>query len=170
MTFNFTPIGEQSDELKVPYYEDARADTAPYYASTRSVDAAKQEVLNKLLVLGATGYFQEGDFSVSKQKRRGYVLHFVMNGARGRMVVAGLPIQSMTPAKLDKVRVQALLNLADWLKGAITTKVFSPGMNPLIPFMLVDETRTVADMVNGGQSSLLLPAPVKSEVRIEVMP
>lgn len=170
MTFTFTPLDEAKGGIKVPYYENATKDTAPYYSSTRTVDAAKQEVLQHLHALNAVGSFQEGDFNVNGQKRRGYVLHFTLNGAAGRMIVAGLPIATSTPNKVDRVRVQALLNLADWLKNAITTQVFSPGLNPLIPFMLVDENRTVADMVRDQTASFMLPARASTEVKVEVLP
>lgn len=168
MGYTFTPITDPTAPIKVPFYENATKETAPYYSSTRTIDAAKAEVLQHLHVLNAVGTFQEGDFNVNGQKRRGYVLEFTLNERRGRMVVAGLPIAAPTPNKLERVRVQALLNLADWLKNAITTQIFSPGLNPLIPFMPVDETHTVADMVNGGEASLLLPAPKPQAIKVEI--
>lgn len=156
--FEFKPIGDASDQLRVPLYENASADIAPYYASTKTVERAKQDVLDNLHRLGANGYFQEGEFVINKQKRRGYVLWFTQDGQRGRMLVAGLPMATPTDVKLNKVRVQALLNLADWLKGAITTQIFSPGANPLIPFMLVDANTTVSERYANSEG-LALPAP-----------
>ena len=165
MPFNFTPLKEQDDSIKVPFIEDARSDTAPYYSSTLTVDRAKQEVLAVLGLLHATGYFVEGDFQIGKLKRRGYVLHFLLGQAPGRLTVAGLPIYSSTPKKIDQVRVQALLNLRDWLKGAITQQVFTPGANPLVPFLLVDGQRTMTEAIIQDGRMPMLPAP-KSEVEV----
>lgn len=162
MTFNFTPLETQDDGIKVPFIEDAKSDTAPYHASTFSVDRAKQEVLAVLGLLHATGYFVEGEFQIGTRKRRGYVLHFLLGQAQGRLTVAGLPIgYGVTPKKLDQVRVQALLNLRDWLKGAITQQVFTPGANPLVPFLLIDGQRTMTEAIIQDGRMPMLPPPTK---------
>ena len=166
MTFNFTPIEAQSDFTNVPYIEDARADFAPYYASTKTPERAKKEVLEVLAMLHATGFFTEGDFQVGKHKRRGYVLQFNAGGALGRMTVAGLPIHYFTQKKLDQVRTQALLNLKDWLRNAVTSQVFTPGSNPLIPFMLVDGQRTLLEAILEDRRLPLLGVPA---VKVEVV-
>lgn len=162
MAFNFTPLENQEAEIKVPYIEDARSDFAPYYSSTLSIDRAKQEVVQTLALLHATGYFVEGDFQVGKYKRRGYVLHFNLGQAKGRLTVAGLPVRQSTPKKLDQVRVQALLNLRDWLKGAITQQVFTPGANPLVPFLLIGDRTITEAIIEDGRMPLLVAPKYES--------
>lgn len=134
--FVFTPdvqMGEQS----VPFFEDARADYAPYYSSRQSLAEAKAEMMTEMGKLGAMVFrFQEGWFGV-KPKRYGYLIEFTYLGAMGRIKVAGLPIRvNVSPDKIDKVRVQALLNVRDWLKASVTQQVFSPGAHPLLMNLL----------------------------------
>lgn len=163
MSFNFIPLQEQQEEILVPYIEDAvgKSDTVPYYSSTLTVDRAKKDVISVLGLLHATGYFEEGDFQIGKHKRRGYILHFTLGTAPGRIMVAGLPIYKVTPNKLDQVRVQALLNLRDWLRNAITQQIFTPGANPLVPFLLLpDGIDTITEaMIRGNHMPTLLPPP-----------
>lgn len=65
MDFTFTST-EETTAGRVPFYEDARADFAPYYASGKSVKVAKQEVAAELGKLGGVviafreGFFGEG--------------------------------------------------------------------------------------------------------------
>lgn len=144
--FTFTPTGDDG-RIQTPYYEDARSDFAPYYSSSKTVADAKAEVVQELAKLGAAIlFFQEGTYG-SKPKRHGYQIRFNWQGMTGLIRVAGLPMRSETEAKRDKVRVQALLNVRDWLKASVTQPVFSPGSHPLLMNLLVDGTRTMAEMV-----------------------
>lgn len=159
----------QSNALAVPFYEDARADTAPYYSSTKGLKTALNEVSKEMVKLGAfVTNFQSGKFDVNKQARFGYVIEFVYGGATGRIQVAGLPIRWYTAGKETRVRVQCLLNVRDWLKAAVTMQVFSPDTSPLIPYLLVrgndGRDYTLADLVlNKGQ----LPALASQSVTVE---
>lgn len=148
--FNFTPTANHDKStIVVPFWEDARADYAPYYrsgeAKGRTVEQAQAAVSDELMKLGARGArFTEGYFG-DKPKRYGYVIEFNFNGAPGVIQVAGLPIKGqVTDYKLKNVRVQALLNVRDWLKAAVTAQVFSPGSYPLMQYLLVDGKRTLA--------------------------
>ena len=167
MEFTFTPTNSQS-QLAIPFFEDARADFAPYYSSyahgTRA-EKVKAQVSAELSKLGAGIFsFQDGVFQSGKVKRHGYNIYFGYGGSRGLIRVAGLPLRSENPKKIEAVKVQALMNVKDWLKSALTNQVFSPGADTLIPFMLVDQTpgreRTVADFIaEQGQLPRLNPPP-----------
>ena len=154
MDFTFTST-EPAGPVNVPFYEDARADFAPYYRSQKTVKAAKTEVAAELAKLGgAVVAFREGFFGHKpkrygeKSLRYGYEIDFLLYERRGVLRVAGLPLRSETPAKIEQVRVQALLNVRDWLKAAVTQPVFQPGAgHPLLMHMLVDGKRTVADYI-----------------------
>ena len=159
MSFNFTPT-DTDTSVKVPFFEDARADFAPYYSSRQDgwtikrAQAAVSEEMGKLK--GGVVAFREGVFS-DKGQRYGYQIDFVMEGATGRLNIAGLPIRSnLTPKKIESVRIQALLNMRDWLKTAITSMVFSPGNNPLIPHLLGPGGRTMAEFI-AERASLDMP-------------
>lgn len=169
MDFRFTPTGNQSNDLNIPNIEDARSDFAPYYTAYKNhtVESAKTQVITELAKLGAGGIlFQEGYFEHGKAKRHGYNVYFQYGRAKGVIRVAGLPIgKSATETKIKQVRVQALLNVRDWLKAAVTSRVFSPGGDALIPHMLVDGQRTVADYIHAQGQLPQLNAP--SEIVVE---
>jgi hypothetical protein len=160
--FDFTPDKPAAARITVPYLEDANADTAPYYSSTRTVEAAKTEVSDRLGALGGSIIsFQGGTFDINKQKRFGFVIRFVLNvepfnNAEGVIRVAGLPIRIPSDTKERRVKVQALLNVADWLKTAMTSRIFSPDAHPLVPYLLMPAkdgqmytvTEAIAQLVN----------------------
>ena len=151
--WTFTPTAEVNSLtiVKVPFYEDATADTAPNYTSRKTVAEAQSAVLHEMAKLGAGSvYFQEGYFG-TEQPRHGYAVHFTLQGGPGVIRVAGMPIKhSATAKKVDAVRVQALLTVRDWLKASVTAQMFAPGNNVLYQHLLVDGTRTVADMFAAG--------------------
>ncbi|MFW5941906.1 MAG: hypothetical protein ACOCXI_08905 [Chloroflexota bacterium] len=152
--FHFTPDAQQQEQIEVPYFEEARANFAPYYSSTSTIARAQSEVITELARLGAGGIlFVAGRFG----ERYGYEIRFTYGGAPGVIRVAGLPIaKTETERKIDQVRLQALLNVRDWLKAQVTHRVFSPGSDPLIQQLLVDERRTLAEFVRETRA---LPQP-----------
>lgn len=161
--FTFTPTDSLNDLiLRVPFIEDARADFAPFYSTSKTVDTLQNEVVTEVAKLGGGGVlFREGFFG-EKPKRYGYLISFNMNGQPARMVAAGLPIRSETPAKREQVKKQALANVREWLKAAVTARVFSPGANPLVQFLLVDGERTLIEALFDG-NQLRLPQPAKAQ-------
>lgn len=172
--WNFTPTDkeEAGSGLTAPFFEDARADFAPYYASDKSEGDAKTEVRAELAKLGGNRVmFQAGFFTIADQKRYGYNIRFHTRGAEAIIRVAGLPIRRETDRRVEQARIQALLNVRDWLKAAVTSQIFTPGSNPLTPFILVDGQRTVAEVmeiyVQSGQIPRL-PAGPQADIEIEV--
>lgn len=167
MQWAFTP--DKDTGVTVPFYEDARADFAPYYSSSKSIKAAQAELTAEMSKLNAAVIsFQSGKFVVNNRQRFGYVIEFMMNGAVGRIQVAGLPIRGYTETKEIRVRVQCLLNVKDWLKAAVTMQVFSPDTSPLVPYLLVPgvdgQQYTIAELVMRRGELPMLPKP---EIRIE---
>lgn len=150
--FTFTPTETTPQTIKVPFFEDARADFAPYYAvkdAALNVEKAKDGVRNELSKLGAGSInFVEGIFGNGATRRYGYQVEFLVGAAKGRMSCAGLPIrESHTPHKVLRVKVQALLNLRDQLKAAVTAQVFAPGFHPLVGTLLLPNGHTVSEQV-----------------------
>lgn len=179
--FHFTP-SQVDQQVRVPLFEDARADFAPYYSSgTRTdksrvtVKEAQQAVSAELAKLdGAIRNFQEGYFDLAGQKRWGYNIHFFYQAMPGILRVAGLPIRAETPSKKDGVLVQALLNVRDWIKALVTQQTFSPDRSALIPYLLVDGERTLIEAVQqDGHLPLLIGAgqpPVLETIDGVVLP
>lgn len=147
MDFTFTATKEAPS--LVPWYEDARADFAPYYRSQKTAKTAKSEVAAEMEKLGAILIaFREGYFGQRPKVRHGYEIDFLLGNHRGVLRVAGLPLRRETPVKVEQVRVQALLNVRDWLKVAVTQMVFRPGAgHPLLMDLLTGPSRTVSDYI-----------------------
>lgn len=147
MGFQFTP-DQHTPKLDIPFFEDARADFAPYYSSAKSAVQAQLEISTELGKLGSQPIgFIPGLFGSGNAKRYGYEIRFLYGGVSGVICAAGLPLRRESPKKIEQVRVQALLNVRDWLKAAVTARVFNPGSDVLIPYLLVDGVRTIADYI-----------------------
>lgn len=155
MQFTFVPSDMSQDSIKVPFFEDARADFAPYYtvySHGKRPHDIKPEITAEFGKLGAGVFsFVDGVFQNGTTKRHGYNIHFMYGGGRGIIRIAGLPIKSKNEKKIEASKTQALCIVRDWLKSAVTNRVFSPGSDVLIPFMLVDQTpgqeKTVAEYI-----------------------
>lgn len=158
--FNFTPDTKE-DDLEIPLFEDCRSDFAPYYGGKVSIKSAESQVASELSKLG--GYimgFHKGAFGEDEHKRYGYEVKFAYGGAFGIIQVAGLPIRNETDNRIERVRIQALLNVRDWLKSAVTMKIFAPGSDPLLPHLLLpDGETTIADYIisQGGLPEIAAP-------------
>lgn len=149
--FNFTPTSVTTGLVNVPFFEDARADFAPYYdIRTKSLLDAQQEIIVEMAKLGAGMItFEEGYFGANPQ-RYGYRIQFRYGNAVGLVRAAGLPIRhQVTDKKTFRVKLQALLNVRDWLKSTVTGMVFAPNTDILIPHLLVnpDSDITIADHI-----------------------
>lgn len=169
MNLNFTPTAGNKT-IRVPPFEEARADFAPYYDNRdKNDDRAKSEVMIELTKLGGGGaVFLDGFFGPEKQnkqleKRFGYVIEFWLGSAKGEIRVAGLPMKhDETERKILQIRVQALRNVRDWLKTAVTSQVFAPQSNVLIQHLLVGDTgMTVGEYIatEGKLPSISPPKP-----------
>lgn len=176
-TFTFTPTVPADQAINIPFFEDARADFAPYYTVHRqgtSIQKAQNEVVTELAKLGAGGCLFNPGYFGTNPKRHGFVITFQYGGGEGLIRVAGLPIRSETAKKIDAVQVQALLNVRDWLKAAVTAQVFAPGSDILIPFMIVARTDgkvyTVADYIHSaGRLPALNPPPEQTAIEGDII-
>lgn len=168
MNWSFTPESKDN-QIAAPWFEDARANIAPYYSVKTTLKQAQALATAEFGKLNAiVTAFQPGKFAVNGRDRYGYIIEFIMNNAPGRMTVAGLPMKSYKAVKENRVRIQCLLNVRDWLKAAVTMQVFSPDTSPLIPYLLVKgadgQDYTLADLVmSRGQLPMLASQSVTVE-------
>lgn len=160
MDTTFTPTEAKAET--VPFFEDARSDLAPYYnVKGWTIARAKTAITAEIAKMGgAVMRFQEGFFG-SAPRRYGYVIEFTLQGKPGRMMVAGLPIRSATATRIEKAKVQALLNVRDWLKSAVTSMIFSPGNNPLVPHLIDRQGQTLVERILEQQQ---LDVPLLGEI------
>jgi hypothetical protein len=150
--WTFTPNKKQAT-LNVPYIEDARQDFAPYYSVSghgKGINDALNALSAEFGKLDALiTNVEDGVFTVNGQERHGYNIHFIMGGVPGVIRAAGLPIRKHTQVRETAVRVQCLLIIRDWLKAAVTARVFNPYSHPLIPHLLLpDGVTTIAEHIN----------------------
>lgn len=139
----------------VPFFEDSRSDLAPYYGSKRSTQDVTQEILEILGNLGGRKVkITDGVFE-GELLRHGYVVEFVYAGETARVVAAGLPIRIETDAKIERVRLQALLIVKDQLKAALTAIVFSPGSYPLMQYVVNRDTNLTIGETFAASKNLL---------------
>lgn len=168
--FHFTPT-QDAGRIKVPFYEEARADFAPHYdIRNKTLAEVQGEVTVELAKLGAGNVmFQEGYFG-ERPRRFGYRIRFQYGGQQGMIRVAGLAMRGRTTeVKLRKIRLQALMNVRDQLKAAVTSRVFSPGSDTLIQYLLVDGRRTFVDVLSEEGHVPLLGAPEGDFVEGEIV-
>lgn len=166
----FTPDeNKANDAISVPFLEDARADFAPFYSSNKTVKQATAELEKEMAKLSASVIrMQSGKFEVNGKSRLGYLIEFSLYGLKGQLTVAALPIRKSTPVKENQARVQALLNVVQWGQTMVTQRVFAPGENPLIPYLLASDGIPIIQKIVGG----LLPqlaAPQPDVVEAEVI-
>jgi len=64
--------------------------------------------------------------------------------------------------------VQALLNVAQWLQSLVTQQVFSPGTNPLVPYLLAGDGKTIMEHILESGSVPMLDAPRDHIVEAEL--
>lgn len=174
MAFQFTPLQDANQIAKVPFFEDARADYAPFYGTTKAPDTVQAEIVTEVAKLGGYAvYFVYGAFQDGKQKRHGYEVRFMLNGTPGMFRVAGLPMKAETDKKRDQVLAQALCICREWVKGMVTTKIFMPGTEPLAQYLLVDPqgNNTITDWIisKGKLPELAAKADDVIEVKAEVL-
>jgi hypothetical protein len=158
--FNFVADDLPEEAIIVPFLEDARADFAPFYSSSKTIKQAQSEIEKHLAKLGASvTNFVSGRFPDGEKTRFGYLINFRMKGVDGRIVVAALPIRRYTSTKEKQARVQALLNVSQWLQTQITQQVFSPGSNPLVPYLLAADGKTIMQHILSSKAIPQLSAP-----------
>lgn len=152
---NFTP-DENYNILDTPYIEDTRASITPNYTTRQLPEKALTKISEEMIKMGAHLInIISGNFEIAEQQRIGYVIRFSLGGHVGEIRVAGLPMRKPTTAKERQVRAQALLTVANMLEIARVSRIFNPDAHPLVPYLLVDEGRTVAQAFEEKRLKLL---------------
>lgn len=151
----FTQTSKEENKIQIPYFEDARSNTAPYYSTQRNIKDVQKEISAIIDELGGERIrFVEGYFG-DKPKRYGYVVNFIYADNPAQIVSAGLPMKSETPNKKQTVMTQAMLIVRDQLKAALTAQVFSPGSYPLMQYVLGDGGKNLGEIFSEHRDMLL---------------
>lgn len=144
---NFIP-DEVSQELKVPWFEDAT--TAAHgvrgHNTSKSLETLQAELRAEIGRLGGTVQHLVAGAFEGRPKRYGYLIHFTFQAHEGQLAVAALPLKKETPAKKTAALKQALFTVREHLRAQYNMLLLSPGGNPLLPYLLADGKRTVAEL------------------------
>jgi hypothetical protein len=168
---NFIPEQPKDKIPAVPYFDDVSSDAGWQGQTTgKSVDKLKTEIMEAIGRLGGTvTIFQKGTFVVGKQRREGFQISYTIEGSdgkitRGRLDIAALPVkedyrlQRSIKTRREQSLKMALYMLRVALNGTWFLQQLSPGYAALMPWMLVDENRTVTQLWSESTSmGLLLP-------------
>lgn len=140
---NFQP--DQPKEIKVPYFEDALAkDGWQGQATRKTINKLQNEIQGSIQRLGGfVIVFQSGTFG----ERAGFRVHIGIanEGANmpGYIDIAALPSKVDTEKSREKSLKMALYMLREALDGQWLLQQLSPGLAPLMPFMMADGQRNI---------------------------
>jgi hypothetical protein len=158
---------DKGNTVQVPFLEDAKANNAPNYASSREPEQAISDVIAILGILGV-GFLGAiaGQFSANGVKRYGYVIRFALGTGIGEIRVAGLPMKTETADKIRRAKVQSLLTARDLFQAIHQTRMFIPGAEDfLMLYMLVDPVNkpgvTVRDHLRANGNMPQLPDAIQ---------
>lgn len=154
----FTP-NQQQVKPKLVYFEDSAAEHIPGHATTKKIESLKAEIITLLNRMGAQMVvITEGTFE-GNPRRDGYEVTFVLGKSPARLHCAALPIRRVTTTRKQQALRQALFLLRDWLQSSILFNLNQPPADVLVPFMLDNQGRTVAEALLGESGVRMLPAP-----------
>ncbi len=156
----FIPERLTSLERAIPYFEDQEGENIPGRRTHKSIISLKAEIFDLLAELGADDpYFVAGKFPAGNRERYGFQVFFTLQGARGRIDCAALPIRKETTVKKDRALAQALFLLRDELQAMVYAFVHKPGSIPLVPYLIGAGGKTVTEALIES-ATLALPEKV----------
>jgi len=147
---------------EVPWFENASAELGIRgHATKKPIEVLKTEIKAAMSKLGGgVTSFVSGKFP-TKPPRYGYQIIFNYGSREGRIEIAALPIKKETPGKRKQALKQALYTVREMLDSQFNSGVLIPGSAPLIPYMLDDKGRTLAEALSKEDSIPLLSPPLE---------
>lgn len=177
---NFIPEQPKQPE-EVPYFEDAtQADGWQGQATTKGIDKLKEEIKTAINRLGGNiTRFQKGTFHTGEDAsitRDGFQILYTIEDMAGNLIncrldVAALPVKKIyysrrhapESTRRDKSLRMALYMIIISLDGLRFLQKLSPGYAPLMPFVLMNEDKTISQLwAESSVMGRLLP-PGESE-------
>lgn len=158
---NFIPEPVTTAAVNVPYFEDSQKLKVPGRETEKSIERLQSEIKELMLRLDAGNIsFTPGKFPVSigVPERYGFLMTFSVNGLKGRMEIAALPMRSETSLRKNKALRQALFLVRNWLESEVFSMMYRPGAVPLIPFLIGAGGKTVTEKLIESTDVPLLSA------------
>ena len=162
---NFIPESEINIK-DVPYFEEINTGNGwQGHSTTKSIDKLKAEIISAVERLGGIIVgFQKGKFQINDKDREGYQLNYTVNMPNnkifyGRIDVAALPIKNeyklrkSYESRKNKALKMALYMLKISLDGLWFLQQLSPGYSALMPWMLVEDNKTISQI--WGEKTIL---------------
>ncbi len=164
---NYVPDGAAPvmGAVEVPFFEDAKSDSASGHATRKTPEQLQGEVIGLLAQLGGAAIRFEPVKFQTKPVRYGYIVRFVLISANDSAIpckipIAGLPMRAETPVRKQAVLAQVLFAFRDSLQGELNALRYRPGYSPLAVHMLDARTgKTVMETI-AEQSALASGAPL----------
>jgi hypothetical protein len=158
----FIPDDFESKTPEVPWFEDASSELGIRgHATSKSIDTLKTEIKSAMSALGGgVTSFLSGKWPTNPP-RYGYQINFNYGDREGKIDIAALPIRKETPSKRKQCLKQALYTVRDMLDSQFNTSVLVPGSAPLIPFMIDDKGKTLAETLSETSAIPLLSPPLE---------
>lgn len=150
---------EQVVEI-VPYFEDiAREKGVVGRGVTKPIEFYKERIRKLLFKLDAAEIvFVAGKIEVANtiaDYRYAFQIEFRYKGNKGLMTVAALPLRTKSwhqfyEQKKDRAIAMSLYWQGNQLEAELDSKMYRPGVSPLVPYLQVDGGMTVTEIVVGG--------------------
>lgn len=155
---SFIPDQPKDKAHDLPYFDDVKSSDGWQGQTTgKSFETLKVEIADAIHRLGGlvTG-FQRGTFT-GEQKREGFQIHYTIEApdgkiTRGRLDIAALPVkedyrlQRSLNSRREQSLKMSLYMLRVALNGTWFLQQLSPGYAALLPWMLMDDQRTVTQV------------------------
>lgn len=163
----FIPDDPGEDRI-IPFFEEASKSRGVIgYSTGKDLQELEGEIRDAMAKLGATVTgIQSGQIPYArahKNRRFAFRIFFNHRGATGRMDVAALPIKKETDARIRQAKRHALYSVVNRLEGLFNSQLVMPGDAPLIPHLLDDEGRTLAQYIADENVIPQLQAPTGSD-------
>ena len=158
----FIPDDMDVKAPQVPWFEDASAELGiKGHATNKSIETLKTEIKAAMSKLGGgVTSFLSGKFE-TVPPRYAYQINFNYGAREGKIEIAVLPIKKATPSKRKQALKQALFTVRDMLESQFNSGVLIPGSAPLIPYMIDDKGRTLAEILSETDAIPMLSPPLE---------
>lgn len=167
---SFIPDDFEVKESAVPWFEDATAELGiKGHYTKQGIDELKTAIKAAMSSLGGgVTSFMTGRFP-TKPPRYGYQIRFNYGNRKGKIEIAALPLKKPTPGKQKQALKQALYTVREMLESQFNSSKLVPGSAPLVPFMIDDQGRTLAEALAESAAIPLLSPPLEADENGEVV-
>ena len=166
MKSSFIPDDMDVKEPTIPWFEEATQESGVKgHRTSKGIEELKTEIKSAMSKLGGgVTTFMSGTYNTDP-KRYGYQVTFAYGNREGRIEVAALPMKKETEGKRKQCLKQALFTVRAMLEAQFNAGLLVPGSAPLVPYLLDDQGRTLAEALAASENIPLLSPPIHEQER-----